>query len=95
MTNGAANTIVVCMVLLTIEMTAVLGAIIFLALRLSRTIQSVEALVYRVEDKVAAFKTGWIRTFQSVGGLVTGFMGARKHERQRAHERDGEPAGRY
>lgn len=94
MTNGVATFIAVCMGILALEMTVVLGAVIFLALRVSRAVQSVEVLVYKLEDKVAAFKTGWMRVFQGAAGLVTGVMGARKHSRQ-AQARDGEPASRY
>ena len=94
MTNGVATFIAVCMGILAVEMTLVLGAIIFLALRVSRAVQSVEVLIYKIEDKVASFKTGWMRAFQGAAGLFTGFLGARKHAR-RAEARDGEPAGRY
>ncbi len=90
MTTGAANFIAVCIGILTFEMTLVLGAMIYLALRLARTARTVESLVYTVEDKVAAFKTGWVRVFQGAAGLFTGYMGARRHSRAG----DGVAAGR-
>ena len=69
--------IAVCMGILVLEIGLVLGAIIYLVLRVNKTVTAVEVLAYTIEDKLSSFKTGWIRALQGAASLVTGFMGAR------------------
>jgi hypothetical protein len=75
----ATTFIAVCMALLVLEIGAIMGAVIFLVLRVKNTTKAVEVLAYRIEDQVLSFRTGWIRSLQGVASLVTGFMSARKN----------------
>lgn len=71
--------IAVCMALLVLEIGAILAAVVFLVLRVKKSVQAVEVLAYRIEDQVLSFRTGWIRTLQGAASLVTGFLSARKN----------------
>lgn len=86
MTNGTATFIAVCLGILVLEMTLVLGAIAVLVLRVSKAVKAVELMVLRIEDKFASLKTSWMRVFQGAGGVLSGFVGARRHARARAEE---------
>ena len=75
----ATNFIAVCMGLLVLELGAILAAVVFLVLRVKKSVEAVEVLAYRVEDKVASFKSGWIHALQGAASLVTGFMSSRRN----------------
>ncbi len=70
--------IAVCMGLLVLEIGLILAAVVYLVLRVSKTSQAVEVLAYRIEDRVSSFKTGWISALQGAGGLLSGWLGARR-----------------
>jgi uncharacterized membrane protein (Fun14 family) len=75
----ATNFIAVCMGLLVLELGLILGAVVFLVLRIKKSAEAVEVLAYRVEDKVMSFKTGWIHALQGAASLLTGFMTSRRN----------------
>jgi len=71
--------IAVCLALLVLEIGIMMAAVVVLVLRVKKSVEAVEILAYRVEDKVMSFRTGWIHALQGAASLVTGFMSARKN----------------
>lgn len=69
--------IAVCLALLVLEVGIMMGAVVFLVMRVKKSVEAVEVLAYRVEDKVMSFRTGWIHALQGAASLVTGIMSAR------------------
>lgn len=83
MTHGIAVFIAACLGVLVLEMTLILGAIAVLLLRVSRAVQAVERVTLQVEEKFASIRTSWMRVFQGVGGILSGFASGRRHARAR------------
>jgi hypothetical protein len=92
MTTVSANFIAVCLGLLVLEIGLILAAVAFIAMRIGRAVESVQAVAHGIEDKVASFQSGWARAFQGAGSLLMGAWGSRRKHARRA---DGEPAGRW
>jgi hypothetical protein len=70
--------IAVCMGLLVLEIGLILAAVVFLVLRVKKTVEAVEVLAYTVEDKFLSVRSGWMRALQGAASLVGGFWGARR-----------------
>lgn len=71
--------IAICLGLLVLEIGIMMGAVVFVALKVKKSAEAIEVLAYRVEDKVMSFRTGWIHALQGAASLVTGFMSTRKN----------------
>ena len=71
--------IAVCLALIVIEIGVMMAAVVFVAVKLKKSAEAVEVLAYRVEDKVASFRTGWIHALQGAASLVSGLMAGRRN----------------
>ena len=68
----------VCMGLLVLEIGLILAAVLFLVLRVRKSVEAVEVLAYRIEDTVLNFNPGWLRALQGAASVVSGFWSARR-----------------
>ena len=72
--------IAVCMGLLVLEIGLILAAVVFLVLRVRRSVEAVEVLAYRIEDTVSGMQSGWMRALQGAASLVGGFWSSRRQQ---------------
>jgi hypothetical protein len=71
--------IAVCLALIVLEIGVMMGAVVFVALKLKKSAEAVEVLAYRVEDRVMSFRTGWLHALQGAASLVTGILSQRRN----------------
>lgn len=81
MTPFTAGFIAACIALIAVEIGVIMGAVIFLVVRVRRTAESVEVLAYRVEESVnnvsESLTSGWMRGLQAAASLATGLWRGR------------------
>lgn len=70
--------IAVCMGLLVLEIGLILAAVVFLVLRVRKSVEAVEVLAYRIEDQVLSLRSGWMKALGGAASLVGGLWSARK-----------------
>ena len=74
--------VAICMGLIVVEIGLILGAIVFLVMRLKKTAEAFEVLAYRLDDGVSSFsstmRSSWFKAIQGAAGLVGSFVSSRR-----------------